>query len=685
MLSPLLMQQRLCLENGSCSSDIEVGYFASAHVASRHNSLRQDFSGSVLRTVAASLLLLLGACSVAPVPVAKEDLLKTAREDIRVSKAAMPPIAGTLTLQEAIARALKYNLDHRVATFEQALAAGQFEAGRYDMLPKLLAGAGYNTRDSDLTRRATDSVTGIPSLANPFVSSERAHSTSDLTFSWNVLDFGASYYSSKQQADRVLIATERRRKAMLTLIRNVRVAYWKAIAAQKLRDEVKSALIEAEAGLVASQRIESDRVKAPVEALRYQRTLLENIRLLENVERELSISRIELTSLIGLVPGSSYTLAESESILPVLDPVKFPMETMEAMALSSNPDLREQAYNGRIAAAETRRTLLRLLPGLSFDYGSRRDNDGYLINQQWYEAGARVSFNLFNLLSAPSQMNAAEKGVAVAEQRRMALQMSVLTQVHLARQLYDNALLELRRADTILGVDQRLLEFSNSQQSAQTGTALERVSASASAILSLLRRYQAMAKAHEAVSTLQATLGVEPDLAASIDDVTLPELSGRIEKFLLLGVTPATGTSTAPQTQDVRLATVNGAVSVAKVGEPALSDANENGNSDTKGIAPFVVTGNALGNNVIDIASIDNNEPTAKGITHAVADRKEPEAKPVIAAAEGPPRLELNDVNPLATEEGEIRINGMKLSLTLRLINRPIIAVNGALNSTDGR
>ena len=498
---------------------------------------RRRAPGAV-RLCAALFPLLLSACAVNPVPIAQQDMLATAHEDRRASKADMPPMAGALTLQEAVARALKYNLDHRVAMFEQALAAGQFEAGRYDMLPKLLAGAGYNTRDTDLTRLATDSVTGAPSLSNPFISSDRRHRSADISFSWNLLDFGASYYSSLQQADRMLIAAERRRKALLTLVRNVRVAYWKALAAQKLRDEVKATIAEAEAGLGASQRVESERIKAPVEALRYQRTLLENIRLLENVERELALARIDLTSLVGLAPGAAYTLTEPSGRLAALDPVRLPVEAMEVMALSGNFDLREQFYNARIAAAETRRTLLRLLPGLSFDYGARRDNDSYLIHEQWREAGMRVSLNLFNLLSAPAQLGAARQGVALAEQRRMALQMTLLAQVHIARQLYENALLELRRADAIWSVDERLAEFARNQQQAQTGNALERVSAGASAILSLLRRYQAMAKAHEAASTLQATLGVEPRIG-NLDEMALPELSARMEQFLMQGIAAA--------------------------------------------------------------------------------------------------------------------------------------------------
>ena len=119
-------------------------------------------------------------------------------------------MSGPLALEEAIARALKYNLEGRVRSMEQALALNQFDASQYDMLPKLVAAAGYRERDSDLITRSKDSVTGQPSLAHPFISTDRSAVTTELGFTWSLLDFGLSYYNAKQNADRVLIASERR-------------------------------------------------------------------------------------------------------------------------------------------------------------------------------------------------------------------------------------------------------------------------------------------------------------------------------------------------------------------------------------------------------------------------------------------------------------------------------------------
>lgn len=464
-----------------------------------------------------------------PKPLSPDELDRINRADRTAARANIPPITAPLTLEGAIARALKYNTQHRIRMLEQALALGQLDASRFDILPKLLANTGYTWRDKENIRDAIDSVTGLPSLANPFISSERSHVTADIGLTWNLLDFGASYYTAQQNADRLLVADERRRKAMHNLIQEVRTVYWRAVAAQQLGQLVKATIKEAEQALTFSRKIADERVRSPGEALRYQRNLLENLRLLENVDRELSAARIELADLIGAPIGSQIPLAEPATAQPA--PLDLTVERMEELALAQNAELREQFYNVRIATLETRKALIKLLPGISFEYGFNYDDDKFLINQQWQNAGLTVSYNLLNLLSAPSRMNLAEMGVKLAEARRMALQMALLTKVHLARHQYDDAMRQWQRAEAIYDVDRRLSELALSREQTQTAGNLDRIAANVTAILSSVRRYHAMAKVQEAASRVQASLGVEPRIG-SLDDIELPELKQQIHHFL---------------------------------------------------------------------------------------------------------------------------------------------------------
>lgn len=435
------------------------------------------------------------------------------------------PITGALTLDEALARALKYNLDRRVRMMEEALAFKQLDVSSLDMLPKLLAQAGYNWRNNDKISMSRNSSTGTLSESR-FISQEREHETASLGLSWNMLDLGVGYYTSKQQADRLLIAGEKRRKAMHLLMQDVRTAFWRAYSAQKLRDDVRAATLKAEDALADARRVEAENLRNPLDSLRYQRQVLENLRLLEAIDQELSTAEFELAAQINAPLGQRLVLAAPRETIN-REVLGIPVEAMEETAMVANADLREQNYNVRIAREETRKTLLRLFPNLVFNYAYNYDTDNYLMNQDWRDASVQLSFNLFNLFTGPARMQMADAGVALADQRRMATQMAVMAQVHLARQNYASALNQFARADAIWETDRRISEHMTNREAARTQSKLDVVANRTTAILSLLRRFQALAQAQAAEAKLQATLGVDP-VIGSVDELSLGELSHEI-------------------------------------------------------------------------------------------------------------------------------------------------------------
>jgi hypothetical protein len=211
--------------------------------------------------------------------------------------------------------------------------------------------------------------------------------------------------------------------------------------------------------------------------------------------------------------------------------LKLPVERLEDLAALRNPEHREQFYNVRVANDEARKAIARLFPGLSFNLGAKYDTDSYLMHQRWNEAGLQLSLNLFNLVSGPVQARLAEAGSALAEQRRMASQMALLAQVHIARLQYENALQQYERADAVAEVDQRISELINNRQQAQAQSKLEVVANQTTAILSLLRRYQSLAQAHSAASRLQATLGIEATISDT-SQIALTELAAIMDQAI---------------------------------------------------------------------------------------------------------------------------------------------------------
>lgn len=486
--------------------------------------------GVRLGVSAATCALVVGCASVQPVALTPQDMESVHNSDRERMSKDVEPLRGPLTLEEAMARALKYNLDRRARMMEEALALGQLNLNQFDMLPKIVAQAGYASRSSSRFTFSSRYPSGVPESQDPAVSStssERSHSTADLGLTWSLLDVGLGYYGAKQQADRFLIAGEKRRKAMHLLMQDVRTAYWRAASAQLLKADVQRIIATAEEALADSRKVATERVRNPLEPLRFQRQLLENLRLLENISQELSSAQIELAALINAPTGQVVDIA-AEDLKNIGDQVvTVSVERLEEAALRNNADLKEQHYNARIAREETRRTMVRMFPNLSFNYGLKYDTDNYLLNNNWNEAGLQLSFNLMNLFSADAQRKMADAGVRLADQRRVATQAAVLTQVHLSRLQVINARSQYDRADAIFQTDREISRVMRNRQAVAAQSKLDMVSTETAEVLSLLRRYQALAQVQVAESRLIATLGLEPKIG-STDDVSLKDLTAQL-------------------------------------------------------------------------------------------------------------------------------------------------------------
>lgn len=500
--------------------------------AGRNTKVKNVSCGkAVLRsgTVIAAVMALTG-CALAPEPLSQMELEKRVAASRAVIARDQAPVTAPITLPEAIARAAKYNLDHRLKLMEEAQALDQLDAAKFDLLPKLTANAGYSGRDNHNSSTSRGLYSNRQTEAEPTYSSDREHFTGDLTMTWNALDFGVSYYAARQAGDRSLIAEERRRKVLHNLVQEVRAAYWRAASSQKLRDDVVKTLTVAEQALNDSRKVEQANIRNPIDTLRFQRSLLEAIRQLETIDQELSTARTELSVLIGLPPGTTFEVAVPEETDMVPPAWNTPIERMEELALVNNPDLREQDYQSRISVAETRKAILRMLPGLSFSVGRNYDSNSMLIANRWTEAGAKVTWNLLNVFSGPAELRAAERGEEVAQQRSLAMHMAVLAQLHIARRQFDIACTQFERASQLYDVDRRILRLSEVREANDAQGALERVANNTSMIVGLLRRYQALAQVHAAFGRMQAAMGA--DAVPGLTDAELPVMTRNVAAAL---------------------------------------------------------------------------------------------------------------------------------------------------------
>lgn len=454
-------------------------------------------------------MTLLTACVVQPDPLTNEETELRIESDVTEMFANQPVVDTPLTLHEAMGRAILYNLDSRVRSMEQSLALAQLDLAQFGLLPSVTGSYGVDSRSNTQASSSTSITTGRQSL-EPSTSVEDTTRSGDLGVVWNVLDFGVSYYSAKQQADRALIAHERNRKVIHDIIQDVRRAYWRAVAADRVLVQIDPLMDRVLGALNDVERIEAMALQSPLEALSYRRTLLEALQELETQRRELRLAKIELAALINLPPGSTYDLAMPTDQEMTIPDVSLDVAKLEELALAYRPELREEQLNTRISADEVRKALLRILPGLEFNAGINYDSNDFLVNKHWAEYGIRISLNLMNVFSAPAAIDAANADEAFIIARRQALSMAVLTQLYVALANYEESQMRYQTAVQINDVQQRITESLRSAGAGQAITELRVIQSELNALRTELTRDLSFAEVQNSFGQIFVAVGADP-------------------------------------------------------------------------------------------------------------------------------------------------------------------------------
>ena len=455
----------------------------------------------------AATAALLAGCTVMPSPLGADARARVAAEAHEALFAGQEPLAGPLSLAEAMARAIKYQAEYRQRQMERAAAEAQLDVAKFDLLPRLTANAGYTTRNNEAF--GFGFTPGGQVATNPSASTERTHRTQSLGFSWNLLDFGVSYFRARQLADQSLIAEERRRKAVQTLMHDVRVAWWRAEAAQRLLPAADALLAEIDRASERTRVIEARKLLPPQQTATLRRALLDLAQQIAFRRQELAQARVELAALVNLPPGSDYRVAGPASdARPVLD-FTADIAKLEALALQVRPEMAEEAYRARISADEARKALAGLLPGVTFDLARNYDSNRFLVNNAWSSAGLTVALNLVRIFSLPA-LNRSEEAQRKADTaRRLAMAMAVLAQTRIAAVRYELVADEFLVWDEAVRDDDLIVTYLASSAQAGIDTELELIRTRARAMASRMNRDLSYANLQASAARVYHSVGFD--------------------------------------------------------------------------------------------------------------------------------------------------------------------------------
>ena len=414
-----------------------------------------------------------------------------------------------IDLYTAIALAIKNNKELKIKLLETAMSNRQIDKVRFEMLPSFAANAGYT--GSERYNASASATVPSSDLAGSIGSSystsrERDINSQDIGFTWNALDFGLSYIRAGQDSNRYLISEEMERKAEHNITREAIKFYWNTLSADKLIKKYDPLLIEVDKALNDSQKIEELLLTKPMDALLYQKELLDIQRALQTQKQMFIDSRIQLATLMGLLPNQKFKVVETKDPLTILD---MSIKGMEEYALIHRPELKKSHYDEAISIQETKASMTSLLPGLNFNAAWTHSSNDHLMNKTNFEYGSVMGANLLNVFMYPKIKEINQMNTEIIKEKRLALSMAVLSQVHLANIDYSLALEEYDTAQRYYQVSKKITEqIKNAQKIARFGN-LELIREQASLLVAELRHDLAYTKLQYAVGEIYTSVGID--------------------------------------------------------------------------------------------------------------------------------------------------------------------------------
>lgn len=483
----------------------------------------------LLLSVAISMVLT--GCATRPEVISQQAVDARASSDFSNMFSDAIPAGTTITLSEAIARSIKNNLDNRLKMMESVIARKNLELSDFGKLPQLAVDAGYTRRDRQQASSSLNLGTGVPNFGAS-TSQDKGIFTADITASWNTLDFGIAYLNAKQAGDEALIAIERQRLMTQNIIKDVRFAYWRMLGTSQLQASLTPLLREIKQGLRDSYAAQQGKLKPLEECLEYQRAMLDIQRQMLTLQREINEARIELTAMMGLPPGTQFKVDGSRGELaPYRTDEAFNLDKLQQIALRNRPELIEEDYQSRIAINEIKQARLKMIPGIELFAGVNHSDNSFLLYDAWATAGYRLTWNLLNLLSAKKEISIAESTRELADLRRQAMSMAVLTQVEVALHGLSQAKEEYAISREMKRVDDSLYTQYINKQNASQMDHLSVVEAKARKLVSMLRHVMSYAQWQNSVGRLYASVGYQPSIFLDYN-ADLNDLTGQVKSFL---------------------------------------------------------------------------------------------------------------------------------------------------------
>lgn len=385
-----------------------------------------------------------------------------------------PQVDGPLALDEALRLAAQHNVEIWIADQERRFQHELATQSLLKLLPSLIGGVDSSRRNRLDASSSISFDSGQESL-EPSYSSDQTTQRWDVAATWSLLDFGISFFRARQQGNRVAIAEERARRVRQNIELEVTRAWWQAVTAREAAAQAACVADELTQRLAAIDREMDEQAIGRVEGLQRQAVLLEQQAELRKYQRDYLAAKTQLATLIGLPPATPLRLAPVD-LRAAVEPQTFHVDALEWEALRHRPELFEKDLEEALSQDEARVALAQAFPSLSVFWRFDTSDNRFLVFQEWQTVGLRASWDLLAVPQHLQQHLALRLHTDMVQQRRLAVAIAILTQLHLALIDYRDTLDDCGMTAEIAATREHLLravESAAEQGKAHAGELLE--------------------------------------------------------------------------------------------------------------------------------------------------------------------------------------------------------------------
>lgn len=421
-----------------------------------------------------------------------------------------------LTLCDVLTIASQRNLDVYVREMQWEVENELSTSEALKLLPSLVLEGERSHRSNISASRSR--VLGTHFLTPPSTSTDSNVRRWDLTMTWNILDFGLTYFRSLAQEDRAATLYFQYARAKQNLILEVYRSYWKAVGAKWGYEHSKKVLNLARNFQTSYEKQAAARVLSQIQSLRAEDQLLSLQLRFYNFEEIYEEAKAELAALMGMPAGICFDL---ETISPYdlpTPPDLLAVCELEGMALENRPELYEADFNEKLSINEARQAILLMFPTVSFFSAENFDYDKFIVHHHWFNGGVRAAWNLLALPSRGNDIRAAKTRIDLTRVQRQALSVGILSQVHIALWKFREINEQFQLIKEVSDVRHKLLLASQSEYEVGEFNAVELLNALADDLQAGISLIQSFGDLQISLETINNAIG-QPLFFNNLDDL----------------------------------------------------------------------------------------------------------------------------------------------------------------------